>query len=88
MPEQPTDTDANANDNNEDTKPEIAEWRYGPAQLWYDMLGVDETGKDFDYGFKLKRVGLFPLLNLFLVFNNAGLQTFQCLSIFLVCEKL
>ncbi len=57
MPEQPTDTDANANDNNEDIKPEIAEWRYGPAQLWYDMLGVDDTGKDFDYGFKLKRVG-------------------------------
>lgn len=32
----------------------IAEWRYGPAALWYDMLGVPENGEGFDYGFKLK----------------------------------
>ncbi|XP_053555078.1 transcription initiation factor TFIID subunit 1 isoform X2 [Bombina bombina] len=37
-----------------DTKPKVAEWRYGPAQLWYDMLGVSEDGSGFDYGFKLK----------------------------------
>nr|DBA21735.1 TPA: hypothetical protein GDO54_018336 [Pyxicephalus adspersus] len=37
-----------------DTKPKIAEWRYGPAQLWYDMLGVSEDGSGFDYGFRLK----------------------------------
>uniref|UniRef100_A0A8C3V3G6 Transcription initiation factor TFIID subunit n=1 Tax=Catharus ustulatus TaxID=91951 RepID=A0A8C3V3G6_CATUS len=37
-----------------DTKPKVAEWRYGPAQLWYDMLGVPEDGSGFDYGFKLK----------------------------------
>ncbi|XP_073456912.1 transcription initiation factor TFIID subunit 1-like [Aquarana catesbeiana] len=37
-----------------DTKPRIAEWRYGPAQLWYDMLGVSEDGSGFDYGFRLK----------------------------------
>ena len=37
-------------------KVEVAPWRYGPAAYWYDMLGVDETGKDFDYGFKLKQV--------------------------------
>ena len=37
--------------------PEIPAWRYGPAQLWYDMMGVDETGQGFDYGFKLKQVG-------------------------------
>lgn len=36
--------------------PEIPAWRYGPAQLWYDMMGVDETGHGFDYGFKLKKV--------------------------------
>ncbi|KAK2177894.1 hypothetical protein NP493_573g01008 [Ridgeia piscesae] len=35
--------------------PEIPAWRYGPAQLWYDMMGVDETGQGFDYGFKLKQ---------------------------------
>ena len=35
---------------------EIPAWRYGPAQLWYDMMGVDETGEGFDYGFKLKKV--------------------------------
>ena len=37
-------------------KPSVAAWRYGPAQLWYDMLGVDETGDGFDYGFRLKQV--------------------------------
>ncbi|KAM6413578.1 transcription initiation factor TFIID subunit 1 isoform 2-T2 [Rhynochetos jubatus] len=37
-----------------DTKPKVAEWRYGPAQLWYDMLGIPEDGSGFNYGFKLK----------------------------------
>uniref|UniRef100_A0A670JGL3 Transcription initiation factor TFIID subunit n=1 Tax=Podarcis muralis TaxID=64176 RepID=A0A670JGL3_PODMU len=37
-----------------DTRPKVAEWRYGPAQLWYDMLGVPEDGSGFDYGFKMK----------------------------------
>nr|XP_033801417.1 transcription initiation factor TFIID subunit 1 isoform X1 [Geotrypetes seraphini] len=37
-----------------ETKPKVAEWRYGPAQLWYDMLGIPEDGSDFEYGFKLK----------------------------------
>uniref|UniRef100_A0A8C0GM34 Transcription initiation factor TFIID subunit 1 n=1 Tax=Chelonoidis abingdonii TaxID=106734 RepID=A0A8C0GM34_CHEAB len=39
-----------------DTKPKVSEWRYGPAQLWYDMLGIPEDGSGFDYGFKLKEV--------------------------------
>lgn len=34
----------------------IAPWRYGPAQYWYDLLGVDESGENFDYGFKMKPV--------------------------------
>uniref|UniRef100_H3AV84 Transcription initiation factor TFIID subunit 1 n=1 Tax=Latimeria chalumnae TaxID=7897 RepID=H3AV84_LATCH len=37
-----------------ESKPRVVEWRYGPAQLWYDMLGVPEDGTGFDYGFKLK----------------------------------
>ncbi|KAM5126956.1 transcription initiation factor TFIID subunit 1-like, partial [Mantella aurantiaca] len=37
-----------------DMKPRVAEWRFGPAQLWYDMLGVSEDGSGFNYGFKLK----------------------------------
>lgn len=37
-------------------KAEVAPWRYGPAAYWYDMLGVDETGDNFDYGFRLKQV--------------------------------
>ncbi|XP_077971618.1 transcription initiation factor TFIID subunit 1-like [Styela clava] len=36
------------------TAAEIPAWRYGPAALWYDMLGISETGEGFDYGFKLK----------------------------------
>uniref|UniRef100_A0A673NNP4 Transcription initiation factor TFIID subunit 1 n=1 Tax=Sinocyclocheilus rhinocerous TaxID=307959 RepID=A0A673NNP4_9TELE len=35
-------------------RPKVAEWRYGPAQLWYDMLGVPEDGSGFYYGFKLR----------------------------------
>ena len=34
---------------------DVAPWRYGPAQYWYDMLGVNETGDGFDYGFKIKK---------------------------------
>lgn len=34
----------------------FCEWRYGPASLWYEMLGVSEDGTDLDYGFKLKEV--------------------------------
>ncbi|XP_015118344.1 transcription initiation factor TFIID subunit 1 isoform X2 [Diachasma alloeum] len=30
-----------------------AHWRFGPAQLWYDMLEVPETGEGFNYGFKI-----------------------------------
>lgn len=37
-----------------DNKEDIAAWRFGPAQLWYDMLGVSEDGENFDYGFKAK----------------------------------
>lgn len=37
-----------------DDKNEVPPWRHGPAALWYDMLGVAETGEGFDYGFKLK----------------------------------
>lgn len=37
-----------------ESRPKVAEWRYGPAQLWYDMLGVPEDGSNFSYGFKLK----------------------------------
>uniref|UniRef100_A0A672PI01 Transcription initiation factor TFIID subunit 1-like n=1 Tax=Sinocyclocheilus grahami TaxID=75366 RepID=A0A672PI01_SINGR len=36
-----------------EVRPKVAEWRYGPAQLWYDMLGVPEDGSGFHYGFKL-----------------------------------
>lgn len=33
---------------------ETKEWRFGPAKLWYDMMGVSEDGRGLDYGFKLK----------------------------------
>lgn len=35
-------------------RPTPAHWRFGPAQMWYDMLNVPETGDGFDYGFKIK----------------------------------
>ena len=39
---------------NNDMAPKVADWRFGPAQVWYDMLEVPETGDGFNYGFKLK----------------------------------
>lgn len=39
---------------NSDLGPRAADWRFGPAQVWYDMLEVPETGEGFNYGFKLK----------------------------------
>lgn len=50
---QPADSGANG-DRGADMVPNVAEWRYGPARLWYDMIGVKDTGEGFDYGFKLK----------------------------------
>uniref|UniRef100_A0ABM0LZA8 Transcription initiation factor TFIID subunit 1-like n=1 Tax=Saccoglossus kowalevskii TaxID=10224 RepID=A0ABM0LZA8_SACKO len=41
-------------DKEKECKPKVAEWRYGPAQYWYDLLGVDPTAQELDYGFKLK----------------------------------
>lgn len=38
----------------DDSGPKVADWRFGPAQIWYDMLEVPETGEGFNYGFKLK----------------------------------
>lgn len=29
---------------NGDSKPKVADWRYGPAQVWYDMLDVPASG--------------------------------------------
>lgn len=40
-------------DQEKESRPRVAEWRYGPAQLWYDMLGVPEDGSNFTYGFRL-----------------------------------
>uniref|UniRef100_A0A146L8G5 Transcription initiation factor TFIID subunit 1 n=5 Tax=Lygus hesperus TaxID=30085 RepID=A0A146L8G5_LYGHE len=39
---------------NNDMGPKVADWRFGPAQLWYDTLDVPETGEGFNYGFRLK----------------------------------
>ncbi|CAH1981121.1 unnamed protein product [Acanthoscelides obtectus] len=37
----------------DESGPKAADWRFGPAQIWYDMLEVPETGEGFNYGFKL-----------------------------------
>ena len=31
-------------------------WRFGPAKIWYDQLGVNEDGSNLNYGLKLKEV--------------------------------
>ncbi|XP_013169257.1 PREDICTED: transcription initiation factor TFIID subunit 1 isoform X1 [Papilio xuthus] len=42
------------NSGDKSQRPTPAHWRFGPAQMWYDMLNVPETGDGFDYGFKSK----------------------------------
>lgn len=42
------------NINKNDNKPNVADWRYGPAQIWYDILEVPDSGEGFNYGFKSK----------------------------------
>lgn len=55
------DVDQNGPDNgiNGESKPKIADWRYGPAQIWYDMLDVPDSGEGFNYGYKLKCDGKY-----------------------------
>ena len=52
------------NGENNDNKPKIADWRYGPAQIWYDMLEVPDSGEGFNYGFKTNQVYLSQRGNL------------------------
>lgn len=50
---EPVETRNTESENIEESGPEIPLWRFGPAQYWYNMLDVPETGEGFDYGFKL-----------------------------------
>ena len=43
------------NDSKDENGQRAADWRYGPAQLWYDMFNVPENGDGFDYGFKVRK---------------------------------
>lgn len=56
LQEKSDDATSQTPENNEsgDSKPKVADWRYGPAQVWYDMLNVPDSGDGFNYGFKLK----------------------------------
>ncbi|GFO30868.1 transcription initiation factor tfiid subunit [Plakobranchus ocellatus] len=49
-----SDSQNQAQDHEQEQNVGVAPWRYGPAQYWYDSLGVDETGRNFSYNFKLK----------------------------------
>lgn len=40
--------------------PETVAWRFGPAKIWYDQIGVAEDGSNLNYGFKLKEVVYMP----------------------------
>uniref|UniRef100_T1HCU3 Transcription initiation factor TFIID subunit 1 n=2 Tax=Rhodnius prolixus TaxID=13249 RepID=T1HCU3_RHOPR len=51
-----TETKGNCKNNEpgeSEVGPKVADWRFGPAQLWYDRLEVPETGEGFHYGFTL-----------------------------------
>lgn len=54
MPVQDEEQEKNAGETDDnDMGPKVADWRFGPAQIWYDILEVPETGEGFNYGFKL-----------------------------------
>lgn len=36
--------------------PGTLSWRFGPAKVWYDQIGVPEDGSSLSYGFKVKEV--------------------------------
>lgn len=55
----------------DDSGPKVADWRFGPAQIWYDMWEVPETGDGFNYGFKLKEKVI-----LFYMFEDIALNNF------------
>ena len=38
-------------------KRQVAAWRFGPAQYWYDQANVPADGSGFQYGFKLRKEG-------------------------------
>uniref|UniRef100_A0A914H2H9 Bromo domain-containing protein n=1 Tax=Globodera rostochiensis TaxID=31243 RepID=A0A914H2H9_GLORO len=40
------------NQTNEDDDEAAPPWRFGPAQMWYDRLGVPANPTNFDYGLK------------------------------------
>lgn len=40
---------------NEDDEESAPPWRYGPAQIWYDRLGVPPNPANFDYGMKKQK---------------------------------
>ena len=58
--------------------PKVADWRFGPAQMWYDMLDVPETGEGFNYGFKVKEKvrNLYFYISIFLIFINSKFKPF------------
>ena len=45
--EKDSSSSASGKNADEEKGPRTADWRFGPAQLWYDILGVSETGKSF-----------------------------------------
>ncbi|KAI1731322.1 bromodomain-containing protein [Ditylenchus destructor] len=45
------DEQASGSEDEDDAAP----WRFGPAQIWYDRMGVPANPKKFDYGFKLSK---------------------------------
>jgi hypothetical protein len=45
-------------------------WRFGPAQMWYDRLGLPEKPQRFDYGFKTNRFNIVRTLEIVLTKHN------------------
>ena len=58
-----TESSSHAAHSSVQVDPETRAWRFGPAQMWYDALGVSEDGRDLDYGFKLKVSDLLATLH-------------------------
>ncbi|XP_059084202.1 transcription initiation factor TFIID subunit 1-like [Tigriopus californicus] len=50
--ENSSEEDAAEGREKESKGPKATDWRWGPAQYWYDILGVPDNVEDYDYGLK------------------------------------
>ena len=84
---------------NEEDEESAPPWRFGPAQIWYDRLGVPSNPSNFDYGMKKGKMftpmsepetpikGFFNISELYLMASGMGLVNEKVGSVFQLRSK-